>query len=174
MDIDGATRKHSTVMSADVVGYTAMMAEDAGATLNGLIACWRRIEALVKQFGGRIVDAPGDNMMVEFPSELGAMLCAIEVQRALEALRERTRPAAKMHVRIGVHAGERIERYGRLYGHPLNVASRLQTDAEPDGVLLSAAVADRLPISIQRGLHELGPRTYKNVPERVVTYRARP
>jgi adenylate cyclase len=172
MNIEGATLKHSTVMSADVVGYTAMMAGNAGATLSGLVACFRRIEALVKQFGGRIVDAPGDNMMVEFPSEVGAVLCAIEVQRALEELRAKT--TEKMHMRIGLHAGESIERYGKLYGHPVNVAARLQTAAEPDGVLLSEAVADRLPSTVQRGLHEVGARSYKNVPERVVTYRARP
>lgn len=172
MDIEGATLRHSTVMSADVVGYTAMMARDAGMTLSSLIACFRRIEALVEQFGGRIVDAPGDNVLVEFPSEVGAWLCSIEVQRALEALRERA--GSKLHMRIGLHAGESIERYGKLYGHPVNVAARLQTAAEPDGVMLSSSVADRLPSSMQRGLHELGARSYKNVPERIVSYRARP
>ena len=107
MSIEGAELKQSTVMSADVVGYTAMMAADAHATLSNLLACFRRVDALVRQFGGRIVDAPGDNMLIEFPNEVGAVLCAVEVQRMLEAAR-RVCPGPSLHMRIGVHAGQAI------------------------------------------------------------------
>jgi class 3 adenylate cyclase len=173
MRIEGAELKQSTVMSADVVGYTAMMAADAHATLSNLFACFRRVESLVKQYGGRIVDAPGDNMLIEFPNEVGAVLCAVEVQRMLEAMR-RVLPGSALHMRIGLDAGESIARCGRLYGDPVNVAARLQTAAEPDGILLSEAVAERLPDSMQRTVGELGERQYKNVPYVVRTYSAWP
>lgn len=163
-------------MSADVVGYTAMMAADAHATLSNLFACFRRVEALVKQFGGRIVDAPGDNMLIEFPNEVGAVLCAVEVQRMLEALR-RVFPGPTLHMRIGLDSGHSLERCGRLYGDPVNIASRLQTAADSDGILLSEAVAERLPAAVHREigeLGELGERQYKNVPYAIRTYRACP
>ena len=165
--------KHATVMSADVVGYTAMMALNASATLHGLLACFRRIERLVNQFGGRIVDAPGDNMLIEFPTEVGAVLCAIEVQRVLEGLRAET-PGPPMHMRIGLDSGDALTRCGRLYGNPVNIAARLQTAAEPDAVLMSEAIAEQLPSALQNTFEELGPCRYKNVPTLIRTYRARP
>jgi adenylate cyclase len=173
MSTKGAELKRSTVMSADVVGYTAMMAVNASATLSSLLACFRRIEALVEQFGGRIVDAPGDNMLIDFPNEVGAVLCAVEVQHALDALRALS-PSAPMHMRIGIHSGESLVRCGRLYGDPVNIASRLQTAAEPDAIYMSEAVAERVPSTVQRSFDELGARPYKNVPQRISTYRARP
>lgn len=173
MSIEGTELTQSTVLSADVVGYTAMMATDAHATLSRLFACFRRVESLVKQYGGRIVDAPGDNMLIEFPNEVGAVLCAVEVQRMLEAVRGAV-PGPALHMRIGLHAGESIARCGRLYGDPVNVAARLQTAAEPDGILLSEAVAERLPDAMCRSISELGERQYKNVPYTVRTFRASP
>lgn len=176
MSIEGAELKRSTVMSADVVGYTAMMAADAHATLSNLFACFRRVESLVKEYGGRIVDAPGDNMLIEFPNEVGAVLCAVEVQRMLEAVR-RVLPGPSLHMRIGLHAGDTIARCGRLYGDPVNIAARLQTAADSDGILLSEAVAERLPTGVHRTvgeLSELGERQYKNVPYAVRTLRAGP
>jgi adenylate cyclase len=176
MSIEGAELKRSTVMSADVVGYTAMMAADAHATLSNLFACFRRVESLVKQYGGRIVDAPGDNMLIEFPNEVGAVLCAVEVQRMLEAVR-RIFPGPTLHMRIGLDSGSSLQRCGRLYGDPVNIASRLQTAADADGIMLSEAVAERLPTAMQReigGLGELGERHYKNVPHTIRTFRACP
>jgi len=170
---EGTELKQSTVMSADVVGYTALMAGDARGTLSSLLTCFRRIESLVKQFGGRIVDAPGDNMLIEFPSEVSAVSCAIEVQRMLEALRQASSGSA-LHMRIGLHSGEALARCGRLYGDPVNIAARLQTAAEPDGILFSETVAKYLPDSMQRTIEDVGARQYKNVPYTVRTYRARP
>jgi class 3 adenylate cyclase len=158
-------------MSADVVGFAAMMAADAMGTLNALFSCFRQVEALVKQFGGRIVDAPGDNMLVEFPNEIGAFLCAVEVQRRLAAMREGS--AQALRVRIGVHSGETLDHGGRLYGDPVNIAARLQAAAEPDGILISEAVAERTPAQGALWLDELGPRAYKNIPYAVATYRPR-
>jgi adenylate cyclase len=173
MSKDGTELKQSTVMSADVVGYTALMAGDARGTLSSLLTCFRRIESLVKQFGGRIVDAPGDNMLIEFPSEVGAVSCAIEVQRMLEALRQAASGSA-LHMRIGLHSGEALARCGRLYGDPVNIAARLQTAADSDGIMFSETVAKYLPDSMQRTVEDVGPRQYKNVPYTVRTYRARP
>jgi class 3 adenylate cyclase len=170
MQSETAHAKHATVMSADVVGFAAMMAADAMGTLSALLTCFRQVEALVKQFGGRIVDAPGDNMLIEFPNEIGAFLCAVEVQRRLAAAREGGSP---MRVRIGVHSGETLEHGGRLYGDPVNIAARLQADAEPDGILISQSVAERAPSQGSLWLDELGPRAYKNIPYSVATYRPR-
>jgi class 3 adenylate cyclase len=170
MTID-AVRKQTTVMSADVVGYAAMMAADASATLAALLAHFRQIEALVRGFGGRIVDAPGDNLLAEFPDDASALLCAVEVQRKLGTAPRALQQIQRMHFRIGLHSGEILERRGRLYGDVVNIAARLQAAAEPNGILISQAVAERAAPSY-RALEELGPRRFKNVPYPVATYRA--
>ena len=107
-------------------------------------------------------------MLIDFPNEVGAVMCALEVQRALEALRVLA-PNAPMHMRIGLHSGESLVRCGRLYGDPVNIAARLQTAAEPDAVYMSEAVAERMPSPVQHRLDELGARPYKNVPQQIRT-----
>jgi adenylate cyclase len=171
MKIDAVHRKHTTVMSADVVGYSAMMSADATATLGALLAHFRRIEAIVRLHGGRIVDAPGDNLLVEFPDEVRALRCAVQVQREIASAPRHAASTPRMHFRIGLHSGDSLERHGRLYGDAVNIAARLQAAAEPDGILMSEAIAERALPGTYRGLSELGPMRFKNVPYAVSTYR---
>lgn len=172
MKIDAVHRKRTTVMSADVVGYSALMAADARATLGALLAHFRQIEGMVRQFGGRIVDAPGDNMLVEFPDETRALMCAVQVQRKLAGAPHHAAAAPQLHFRIGLHSGDSLEHGGRLYGDAVNIAARLQANADPDGILMSEAVAERATPGACRALDELGPRWFKNVPYPVATCRA--
>jgi adenylate cyclase len=159
-------------MNVDVVGFTAMMAENAQRTLGALIACFELIERAVTRFGGRVIDTPGDNLLAEFTSEFTALQCAMEVQRDL--LTSRVSPQeSPMVVRIGLHSGDVLDRGGRLYGDPINVSARLQAAAEPGAILLSEAIAERA-LSLEPRLEPIGPRRYKNVPYEVATYRARP
>lgn len=170
MKIDAVHRKRSTVMSADVVGYSAMMASDATATLGALIAHFRQIECLVRQHGGRLVDAPGDNLLIEFPDEARALLCAVAVQRKLSDARRHLATTPSLRFRIGLHSGEALEHHGKLYGDSVNVAARLQAAAEPDGILMSETVAERAGAS---AFDSLGPQLFKNIPYPVATCRWR-
>ena len=171
MKIEAVLSKRSTVLSADVVGYSTMMAADATATLSALVAHFRRIESLVRQHGGRIVDAPGDNMLVEFPDEVRALLCAVQVQREIAAAPARAAGTPRMQFRIGLHSGESLQHHGRLYGDSVNIAARLQAAAEPNGILMSETVAERAGPCGYRALQELGPVRFKNIPYPVATYR---
>jgi adenylate cyclase len=157
-------------MSADVVGYTAMMAADTPGTMSSLFAYFRQIEIVARRFRGRVVDATGDNVLVEFPSEEAAFSCAIELQRVFADLR-RAPSVLSMHFRIGLHSGPAIAYRGRLYGDCVNVAARLQSAAEPDGIWMSERVAERASAYGSRAIDELGPRQYKNLPYAVATYR---
>jgi adenylate cyclase len=173
MHTEAEKLKTTTVLSADVVGYTAMMAADTPATVTALVAHVREIEAIVRRFSGRVVDAPGDNVLVELAREEDALACAIEVHRAL-AYMPLPRGVPRLQFRIGLHSGPALERKGRLYGDGVNVAARLQAAAEPDAIWMSEAVAERAPRAHSRTLTELGRRRYKNVPYDVSTYRLVP
>jgi hypothetical protein len=76
-------RKLAALISADVVGYSIMMADDEFATVRSLTACRQRVTEVVKQSGGRLVDFVGDNMLAEFPNTLDAVNCAGRIHLCL-------------------------------------------------------------------------------------------
>jgi adenylate cyclase len=167
-------RKQATVMSADVAGYSLMMAEDDVGTLDALLACVERICQLVDGFGGRVVDAPGDNLLAEFPSELAALRCAIEVQRSLIERKRNRGQVDRMLFRIGLHSGQLLAHGSRLYGDVVNLASRLQAAATPGRVLLSETVAQRVGSTLERDLVDRGQQRFKNIPYAVQTLETAP
>lgn len=136
-------RKWSTLLNADVVGYCAMMAQDEEATLRLLLERMSWVAQAVEAHGGRVIDAPGDNLLAEFDCENAAVLCALHVQREMERRNRVPRPSP-LRLRIGVHSGVLIERQERCYGHSINLTARLQSAAVPGGVLISAETVARL------------------------------
>jgi class 3 adenylate cyclase len=78
---DAVERKLAAILSADVVGYSRLMAEDEAATIRTLTDYREAIAMLVRQHRGRVVDSPGDNLLAEFPSALEAVRGAVEIQR---------------------------------------------------------------------------------------------
>jgi len=171
--MDCVRRKRSVILNADVVGYSRMMAADDLAALDRLLASMGRIIDAVTRAGGRVVDATGDNLMAELPNETAALRCALEVQHALAERNQDRDESDQLHVRIGLHGGELLTRNGRLYGDVVNTAARLQAAATPDGILISAAVAEHLNAALEHLLEDLGPRRFKNLPAPVQTFALR-
>lgn len=158
-------------MNADVVGYSRLMATDELGTFNLWLSTLERIQSLVSAFGGRLVDAPGDNVLAEFERESDAVWCAIRIQRGL-AQRDHQLECQQLRLRIGVHTGELLSVHGRLYGSTVNIAARLQQAADPSTVLLSERVAERVDPSLQRRLCTLGRLSFRNIPYPVATLQA--
>ena len=101
-DID---RKLAAILSADVVGYSRLMAEDEQATIRTLTAYREQVATLVREHRGRVVDAPGDNLLAEFPTALDAVQAAVEAQRVIGARNADLPAERQMRFRIGVHLG---------------------------------------------------------------------
>jgi adenylate cyclase len=102
---NGIQRKLKAIFSADVHGYSKLMGDDDEYTVN-LITNYREImEGLIEQHQGRVVDAPGDNILAEFASSLNAVHCAIEIQRRLEAENTKLPDNRRMNFRIGINSG---------------------------------------------------------------------
>ena len=98
--------KLAAVLSADVVGYSRLMAEDEVATIRMLSACREKISTYVHENGGRVVDFIGDNMLAEFSSALDAVDCAVKIQNALDQLNAKLDENRRMYLRIGIELGE--------------------------------------------------------------------
>ena len=141
MSQDDVERRLTTILAADVVGYSRLMAADEVATIERLKACRVVIRGLVRQHGGRVVDDVGDNLLADFPSVVDAVACAVAVQKELAASRDEELPTEQqMLFRIGVNLGDVVVDEERIYGDGVNIAARIQTLAEPGSVAVSGTL----------------------------------
>jgi len=161
----------AAILSADAVGYTRGMAEDEAATIRAIGGARRLFGESAARHRGRVVDAPGDAVLAEFPSALDAMRCAVDVQRALAERAAGAQAERRLAFRIGLHLGDVAVEGERIYGDGVNVAARLQALAEPGGICLSSAVHDIVGSRLDYAFHDLGEQTLKNFPRPVRAFR---
>ena len=170
-DADRIERKLTTILAADVEGYSRLMAADEVAAMAALKDSRAVFARLIERHRGRIANTAGDGLIADFPSVVEAVQCAAEVQTELAARNARLDPAAAMRFRIGVHLGDVMLDGGDLFGEGVNLAARLQAMAEPGGVLISQAVYDQVRSKLSIGYEFLGQRRPKNLDEPVPVYR---
>ena len=160
-------RKLAAIVSADVVGYTRLLAQDEGATIRTLTDYREAIAMLVRQHRGRVVDAPGDNVLAEFPTAFDAVQSAIEIQRVLRARNTDIPSERRMEFRMGIHLGDVRVEGERIYGDGVNIAARLEKLAAPGGLCISATVHEQVRNKLEVAYDDLGDQTVKNVPDQV-------
>jgi adenylate cyclase len=167
-------RKLAAILSADVVGYSRLMAEDEDATVRILTAYREQIATLIREHRGRVVDSPGDNLLAEFPTATDAVQGAVEIQAILK-VRNAPLPAdRRMEFRIGVHLGEVRAEGDRLYGDGVNIAARLEGLAEAGGICISRTVHEQVQHKLELAYEDLGEKEVKNIPEPIRAYQVRP
>ncbi|HSA79409.1 MAG TPA: adenylate/guanylate cyclase domain-containing protein [Geminicoccaceae bacterium] len=163
-------RKLTTILAADVEGYSRLMAADEVATLRALRDCRAVFGRLIARRGGRIVNTAGEGLLAAFPSVVEAVNCAVEVQRELAGRSATREPDSSTRFRIGVHLGDVMVDGGDLFGEGVNLAARLQALAEPGGILISEPVYQQVRSKAPIGFSYLGERRPKNFPEDVPIY----
>ena len=166
-----AKRKLSGILSVDAVGYSRLMQEDEASTIRNLEDSKRLMSELIEQFKGRVVDAPGDNLLAEFSSVVDATECAVEIQRKLNTKNAEMPDKRKMDFRIGVNLGDVVEEGGRIYGDGVNIAARLEGLADPGGICISRTAFDHVKNKLNVGYQYLGEHSVKNIAEPVRVYR---
>jgi adenylate cyclase len=127
-------RKLTAILSADVEGYSRLMAEDEEATVRTITTYREVMTTLIQQHRGKVVDSPGDNLLAEFTSVVDAVQCAVAVQNEINARNTELPENRKMHFRIGINLGDVIEEGDRIYGDGVNIAARLEGLADPGGI----------------------------------------
>jgi adenylate cyclase len=167
-------RKLAAILSADVVGYSRLMAANEAATVDTLRSYRDIIARLVVRRGGRVVNAPGDALLAEFPSAVEAVQAAVEIQKALEGHNIELQPERRMQFRIGVNLGDVIEEAdGTIYGDGVNIAARMEALAEGGGICISSTVYDAVEGKLSLGFDYLGEQQVKNIAKPVRVYRVR-
>ena len=173
MSPEASERRLAAILSADVVGYSRLMAEDEPGTIRTLNAYRDLIASLVGDHHGRVVDATGDNLLAEFPNALDAVQCAVEVQGVLRVRNQSLSESSRMLFRIGVHLGDITAEGDRLYGDGVNIAARLESLAESGGICISGEVHSQVRSRLGLDFEDLSELPVKNIPEPVHVYRVK-
>lgn len=170
MDSTETRRRLATILAADVVGYSRLMAEDEEATLRGLRAHRTVIDRLIARHDGRIFNTGGDSVLAEFGSAVEAVRCAIAVQEELRLRNAELVEARRLHFRIGINVGDVFAEGGDLLGDGVNVAARLEGLAQPGGICISGSTFEQVKNKLSVGFEDLGPQQVKNIPEPVAAF----
>jgi TolB-like protein/class 3 adenylate cyclase len=165
-------RRLTTILAADVVGYSRLMELDEAGTMAQLRA--RRHDVLmpaVARQGGRIFKVMGDGVLIEFTSVVNAVECAIDLQKAMQA--QNTGLPVHQHIllRIGINLGDVIVEGSDLYGDGVNLAARLESLAEPGGICVSGDVYRQVRSKLQMQFQDMGEQKVKNIVGPVHAYR---
>jgi TolB-like protein/class 3 adenylate cyclase len=171
MTTQGVTRNLKAILSADVEGYSRLMSQDEVGTIRTLKSYKEAISVLIKQYRGRVVDAPGDNLLAEFGSVSDAVNCAAEIQRELAERNAELPDSRKLEFRIGINLGDVVEEEGRIYGDGVNISARVEGLAEGGGICISGTVYDQVKNKVGLEYEYLGEQTVKNITEPVRVYR---
>ena len=147
------------------------MDDDEEATVRTLTSYRNAISDLVQQFRGRVVDAPGDNLLAEFTSVVDAVNCAVEIQRDLAERNTELAYSRQMQFRIGVNLGDVIEEDGRIYGDGVNIAARVESLAEAGGICISGRAYDQVANKLGLEYENLGEHQVKNISVPIRVYR---
>jgi len=154
-----------------VVGYSRLMGADEEGTLERLKAHRRQlVDPKIREHHGRIVKTTGDGMLVEFPSVVDAVRCAVELQRAMVDRNAEAAEDKRITFRIGVNLGDIIVDGDDIYGDGVNIAARLEALAEPGGICISRVVRDQIRDKLPYPLDDMGEQSVKNIARPVRAY----
>jgi TolB-like protein len=162
----------AAILAADVVGFSRLMEADEAATMAALKSRRRDVlDPLVAQHQGRVFKTTGDGVLVEFASAVNAVQCAVDLQQDMAAANVDQPEDRHIILRIGVNLGDVMVEGGDLYGAGVNIAARLESLADPGGILVSGTAQDYVRNKVKVGFDDLGPQSLKNIAEPVRAYR---
>jgi adenylate cyclase len=164
----------AAILAADVAGYSRLMAADERATVAALDAARGVFRGLIESHQGRVIDMAGDSVLAVFETASGAVSAAIAVQKELGSTAKGVPEDQRMRFRIGVHLGDVMEKAdGTVYGDGVNIAARLESLAEPGGIMVSESVQTAQRSRLPNVFEDMGEHAVKNIAHPVRAYRVR-
>jgi TolB-like protein/class 3 adenylate cyclase len=163
-------RRLAAILSADVQGYSRLMGDDEEVTIRTLTAYRDLMTRLIQQYHGRVVDAPGDNVLAEFASVVESVQCAVAIQQALTVRNAELPSNRAMPFRIGINLGDVIVEGERIYGDGVNIAARLESLAAGGGICIAGTVFDQVESKLDLAYIYMGEQIVKNIIKPVRIY----
>jgi TolB-like protein/class 3 adenylate cyclase len=166
-------RRLAAIVAADVAGYSRLMGVDEVGTARTLREHRAVIDPLVAKYGGRLVKTMGDGVLIEFPSVVDAVECAVAVQAVMGERNEGIPVDRRMLFRIGINLGDILIEGEDILGDGVNIAARLEGIAEPGGVCISSSAYEQVRGKVAVEFTDLGGQKFKNIERPVRVYAAR-
>src|SRR5215475_8715371 len=167
-------RRLAAIFAGDVAGYSRLMGQDETGTLTRLRALRRElIDPEIAEHKGPIVKTTGDGILIEFPSVVEAVACAVAIQRGISERNAKIPADRRIEFRIGINLGDVIVEEGDIYGDGVNIAARIEALADPGGVFVSNTVHDHVRDRLPFLFEDLGEQQVKNITRPVRVYRVR-
>ena len=168
-------RRLTTIVAADIVGYSRLMAENESGVLAQLRALYRElVEPKTAEYRGRIVKLMGDGLLIEFGSVVDAVKFAFDFQTNIFKRNNAIPEELQLHYRIGINIGDMIVENEDIYGDGVNLASRLEAFAQPGTVCLSGAAFEQVNNKVPYSFKYLGMHQFKNMAQSVPVYELQP
>ena len=164
------SRKLAAIMAVDVVGYSRLMGEDEAGTARAVREHRKAAAPVVAGLGGRVVKTMGDGLLLEFPSIVAAVECAVAIQKMMVERNVDTPEARRVVYRIGVHLGDVLIDGEDILGDGVNIAARLESICEPGGISISRLVYDQVDGKLALGFRNLGLHKLKNITKPVEVF----
>ncbi|WP_298260269.1 adenylate/guanylate cyclase domain-containing protein [Bradyrhizobium sp.] len=163
-------RRLAAILAADVAGYSRLMGLDEAGTARILREHRVVTDALTAKHGGRIVKTTGDGVLLEFPSVVDAVECAVAVQAVMAERNEGIPQDRRMQYRIGINLGDILIDGDDILGDSVNVTARLEGIAEPGGICISSSAYDQVSGKVAVEFTDLGEQTLKNIARPIRAY----
>jgi adenylate cyclase len=163
-------RRLAAILSLDAVGFSRRMSQDESATADEIGRLFAMIDELLQSHGGHAFSRAGDSVMADFNSVVNAVACAVAVQKSME----RSAGASELpglQFRMGINVGDVLVSNGGLLGDCINVAKRVEEEAQPRDIFVTRAVYDQTKNRVPIGFECIGDRRLKNIPDPVEIYR---
>lgn len=167
-----SNRRLAAIVAADVAGYSRLVGLDEEGTLQSLHAHREELlDPLIAEHGGRIANTAGDSLLLEFPSAVDAVRCAVAVQAGMAGRNADVEETRRVEFRIGINVGDVIAQGDDLLGDGVNVAARLEGLADPGGICISRTARDQVRDRMEIALHDMGEVEVKNIARPVRVFR---
>src|SRR5215831_10841268 len=166
-------RRLAAIVAADVAGYSRLMGLDEVGTARTLREHRTVTDALVAKHGGRLVKTTGDGVLLEFPSVVDAVECAVAMQAVMAERNKGVPEDRRMLFRIGINLGDILIDGDDILGDGVNVAARLEGIAEPGGICVSSSAYDQVRGKVLVEFIDLGEQRLKNIDRPVRAYAAK-
>ena len=163
-------RKLTTILAADVVGYSKMMTANEESTLRLLRDRRKLIDGIIDEYGGVIFGSAGDSLIAQFESPVRAVESAIQFQNKLQGLNEIDPENQRMVFRVGINIGDVMVADDNLFGDAVNIAARLEAESRPAGICVSKSLVNMIERKLKISFEDAGELTLKNIDYPVKAY----
>lgn len=167
------TRRLKAILLSDVVGYSELMGKDEEATRAAIKRHMHELQTLADSYHGEVVEIIGDEIFLMFDSVVDAVKFAVDAQKCVAKVNNDLPDLPNIQFRTGVNLGDVIVDGNRYYGDSINITSRIEALAEPDGICITNTVYEQIKNKLRYGYECMGLQELKNISDPIEVFRVR-